>query len=178
MKLTVYMIATAATLLGVTANAEQVEIATKHNLDGYLNNYCLDIAGGGKNINPENGLQVHTCYSYRGNLGDDQVFDTDNFAKGVLYMPAVDVCVEVASLEEGAKVGLASCSGGDLQNIELLSSGVISPKKAPELCFTASLATRQGRNGTSPHQIKDLTLEKCSEDKAIFQEWYTRSSME
>ncbi|WP_413694037.1 hypothetical protein [Psychromonas sp. KJ10-2] len=52
-------------------HADNVEIALKHNLDGYLNGYCLDISGGGKNIDPANGLQVHTCYSYKGALGSD-----------------------------------------------------------------------------------------------------------
>ena len=49
-------------LLPLAAFAENVEVTLKDGLDGNLNGYCLDIMGGGRNIDPSRGLQAHTCY--------------------------------------------------------------------------------------------------------------------
>lgn len=158
-----------------TAEPTAVEVVLVNNLDGYLNGYCLDIKGGGKNINPADGLQVHTCYSYKGSLGKDQIFDTTRFAGKQLYLPNFDVCAEVSAIKNGATVALAECNNSELQQIHFAGNGTITPVSNPELCFTASLDTKRGRGGTSDHQIKGLSLEKCSDDKTIFQQWRTRT---
>ena len=159
------------------AQAESVEITLSDNLDGILNSYCLDIAGGNQNVDPANGLQAHTCYSYRGELGSDQVFDTEQFENNVLYMSEYDVCVELASLEAGSEVGLATCdSENELQSLVFTEDGKISPVSAPEMCFTAAEASRMGRG--SQHQIKDLTLEACSEELVAYQQWGARMDLE
>lgn len=159
------------------AQAESVEITLSDNLDGILNSYCLDIAGGNQNVDPANGLQAHTCYSYRGELGSDQVFDTEQFENNLLYMSEYDVCVELASLEAGSEVGLATCdSENELQSIVFTEEGKISPVSAPEMCFTAAEASRMGRG--SQHQIKDLTLEACSDELLAFQQWGARMDLE
>lgn len=164
-----------ATLFTLNAYADEVEITLNDNLDGYLNGYCLDIKGGGKNVDPANGLQVHTCYSYKGALGTDQIFDTTKFADNQLYMPKFDVCAQLSGLESGATVSLAACDNSELQQISVKTNGNISPVAAPTQCFTASLDTARGRGGTSDHQIKKLTLEKCSNERKIFQQWHTRT---
>ncbi|WP_413698962.1 hypothetical protein ACLKMH_15515 [Psychromonas sp. KJ10-10] len=46
------------------------------------------------------------------------------------------------------------------------------------MCLTAGLATRLGRNGTSQHQIKDLTLQPCSMDFSAFQQWTTNTKVD
>lgn len=135
----------------------------------------MDIAGGNQDVDPANGLQAHTCYSYQSNLGTDQVFETDYFAQNTLFMPIHDVCATVADAIEGAEVSLATCDGTDAQSFIFSGSGRITPKTAPELCFTAAEDTRLGRGGTSAHQIKDLTLEICSDDLATRQLWMTRT---
>lgn len=129
-------------LLTSTAQAEQVEITLADRLDGDLSRYCLDIVGSQSRAETEKGLQAHTCYSYQGNLGVDQVFETDRFADGVLYMPEFDVCATVSGLEVGATLGLATCDGSSLQNITLTEPGKLSPADAPTLCFTAGKDTR------------------------------------
>ena len=156
------------------APAEGVEITLKDELDGILNSYCLDIAGGNKDVNPDKGLQAHTCYSYRGELGTDQVFDPSRFTKNTLYMPNYEVCATLTGLESGAKVGLAACDSSDLQAIAFTGEGTISPVSAPNMCFTAAQESRFGRG--SQHQIRDLTLESCSEDLASVQQWRTRTT--
>lgn len=162
--------------LSQTAHAERVEIALQDPLDGNLSGYCLDIAGApGASADPAKGLQAHTCYSYRGALEVDQIFDTARFAEGVLYMPEFDVCATLSAAEAGASVGLAACDGGAAQQIVLDASGHLSPAGHADLCLTAGQDTRMGRGGTSPHQIKALSLETCAEDLAAYQIWYPRT---
>lgn len=158
--------------------AELVEITLVDELDGELSGYCLDIAGGQQDANVENGLQAHTCYSYQGALGVDQTFETDRFADSVLYMPEFDVCATLGGTQAGTSVGLAACDGSTAQKIDLTESGKLSPADAPDLCLTAGEDTRRGRGGTSPHQIKSLTLESCSDSHAAFQTWRVSSSGE
>jgi hypothetical protein len=43
------------------------------------------------------------------------------------------------------------------------------------MCLTAGMETTFGMGGTSPHQIKNLTLESCADDRAAYQEWTTRT---
>ncbi len=156
--------------------SEQVEITLIDPLDGVTNSYCLDIAGGNENVDPSNGLQAHTCYSYRGDLGTDQIFDTAGFASGILYMPVYDVCAQVASVAAGAELALATCDGSDLQSFVFGESGTISPASDTSLCVTASSETRFGRSGD--HQISDTALAACSDDQAIYQQWGYRTSLE
>lgn len=156
--------------------SEQVEITVIDPLDGVTNSYCIDIAGGNENVDPANGLQAHTCYSYQGDLGTDQIFDTAGFASGTLYMPVYDVCAQVTSVSAGATIGLATCDGSDLQTFVFGDGGTISPASDTSLCFTASAETRFGRSDV--HQISDLTLDACSDDLAIYQQWGYRSTLE
>lgn len=156
--------------------SEQVEITLIDPLDGVTNSYCIDIAGGNQNVDPANGLQAHTCYSYQGDLGTDQIFDTTGFASGTLYMPVYDVCAQVASVSAGAKIGLATCDGSDLQTFAFGDGGTISPASDTSLCFTASAETRFGRSDV--HQISDMTLAACSDDLTIYQQWGYRATLE
>ncbi len=157
------------------ASAEKVEITLVDQLNGILNGYCFDVAGGNRNIDISKGLQTHTCYSYRGELGEDQIFETSHLSDNQLYMPNYDVCATLTGLEAGAKLGLATCNNSELQSISFSDSGKISPVAAPDLCLTAGEETRFGRGGTSQHQIKTLTLEACSDDKSAYQTWRTRT---
>ena len=164
---------TLALVFALQAHAENVEITLAKDLDGILNSYCLDIAGGNENVDIKNGLQGHTCYSYRGSLGEDQIFDKTRFAQNQLYMSNFKVCATLASLTAGAKVGLATCTGSNLQTLVFSGEGTISPKAAPTMCLTLSSATRMGKG--SQHQIKDLTLQACSASAKDLQTWRVRS---
>lgn len=158
-----------------TASAEEVEITLVDNLDGDLSSYCLDIVGSGRRADPDKGLQAHTCYSYRGDLGIDQIFDSELIEQGRLYMPRFDVCAQIAAPEIGAGITLADCTGGEDQRFTLAADGTISPASQEELCFTAGTQTRLGRGGTSRHQIKTLSLALCDEAISDRQSWRLRS---
>ena len=155
--------------------SEQVEINLIDELDGILNGYCLDIAGGNEDVDPANGLQAHTCYSYDGALGTDQIFDTAEFTNNALYMPIYDVCAEVASLSAGETIGLNTCDGSDLQTANFDTDGTIRPSANTSLCFTAGAESRTGRSGD--HQIRDLSLEACSNDLTSLQQWTSRTGI-
>jgi hypothetical protein len=162
-------------LLPLAAHAADVEVTLKDNLDGDLNGYCLDIKGGGQNIDPSRGLQAHTCYSYRGDLGPDQAIDPDGVAGGKFKIPAFDVCATLEAKEAGSEIALSACDGSESQQFDIAENGAISPRNAPGMCLTAGKETAFGRGGTSPHQIKTLTLQSCGDDLAAYQEWYTRT---
>jgi hypothetical protein len=156
------------------AFAENVEITSATDLDGVTNSYCIDIAGGNENIDITKGLQGHTCYSYRGSLGSDQTFDSAKFSENQLFMTDFNVCATLASLEAGAKVGLATCDGSDLQALVFSGEVTISPKAAPTMCLTLAADTRFGRD--KKHQIKDMTLATCDEAQKTFQTWRVRKT--
>ena len=162
-------------LFAMLAFSADVEVTLRDRLDGNLNGYCLDIRGGGQNIDPSQGLQAHTCYSYRGDLGTDQAFDPELIAGGEFKVIAFDVCATMEGTEAGAEVALTACDGSELQQFDLSADGGISPKSAPGMCLTAGNETTFGMGGTSPHQIKTLTLQQCSDTLTAYQEWYTRT---
>jgi len=157
------------------AGGEQVEVNLLDELDGIINGYCLDIAGGNESVDPANGLQAHTCYSYQGDLGTDQVFDSAEFANNTLYMPIYDVCAQVDSAAAGAAVSLATCDGSDAQQFDFADDGTIRPVADTTLCITAGAESRTGRSGD--HQIRDLSLETCGDDSVSLQQWGSRTGL-
>jgi hypothetical protein len=170
-----HLVLQAGLLIPLAAFAADVEVTLKDNLDGDLNGYCLDIKGGGPNVDPTRGLQAHTCYSYRGELGNDQAIDPDGVAHGTFKVTAFDVCATMESTEAGDEVALSACDGSESQQFDMDENGAISPKSAPGFCLTAGKETAFGRGGTSPHQIKTLTLQSCGGGLTAYQEWTTRT---
>lgn len=164
-------------LTASVAKAEDVEIYLLDMLDNTQAGYCIDIAKGKEEAaNPDDGLQGHTCYSPLGALGFDQVFDTDKFADGVLYMVNFDVCAQTSSTEAGSLLELAACDGTAAQSFAFSGEGTIAPASAPEMCLTLAEDTRSGRSDAN--QIKVLSLEACSDAQAAYQVWGVRSSVE
>jgi len=161
-------------LLPSLSYAENVEVLLKDKLDGNLSGYCLDIMGGGNNVDPTRGLQGHTCYSYRGDLGSDQAMDPDLVKEGVFKVVGFDVCATMADTSAGTNVSLTECDDSDQQQFVFAENGTISPSTAEGMCLTLAEETTIGRNGTSPHQAKQLTLQNCDPELAAYQQWRTR----
>lgn len=170
------LIAVGAFFLANVANAENVEIYLLDMLDNTQSGYCIDIARAqGAKANPEDGLQGHTCYSPKGELMVDQIFDTDKFGDNLLYMPEFDVCVELTSVFAGSALALATCDGSAKQSFDFLDNGTIVPTAAFEMCITVSEETSTGKSKVN--QKKVLTIETCADDKAKYQQWAVRSSL-
>ena len=158
-----------------SASGADVEVYLTDELDGIINGYCLDIAGGNESVDPANGLQAHTCYSYGGDLGTDQTFASAEFTDNTLYMSVYDVCAQVDSATAGSAISLASCDGSESQTITFGEDGTLRPAGDDSLCFTAGSESRTGRSGD--HQIRDLTLETCTADLASLQTWSSRTGL-
>jgi len=159
-----------------SAQAENVEIYLVDLLDNKQSGYCIDIARAqGEKANPEDGLQGHTCYSPKGELMVDQIFDTDKFADGILYMPEFDVCAEISSTSAGSSIDLATCNDSDMQSFQFSGDGTIVPATATDMCVTVAEETRTGRSDVN--QIKVLSLEVCSDERSAYQAWAVRSSL-
>ena len=98
--------ATFLTLFSTTAlRSELVEIQLLDKLDE-TRSYCIDIKGYKERAKVHRGLQAHTCYSYQGKLGVDQVFDRSLIQFGKFCMPVFDVCMEAENQNEGASLTL------------------------------------------------------------------------
>ena len=175
-KLTGYCLAAYSLLSTSTALAGEVEIFLTDMLDNTQSGYCIDIARAqGAKANPDDGLQGHTCYSPKGELMVDQIFDSEKFADGILYMPNFDVCAEVTSVSAGSAIGLATCDDSPEQSFQFSGTGTIVPSTATDMCLTVAEETRTGRSNVN--QIKLLTLEACTDDTNNYQVWATRSSL-
>ena len=171
-----FILASATLLTAQSALASNVEIYLSNMLDNTQSGYCIDIARAqGTKANPDDGLQAHTCYSPKGELMVDQIFDTEKFVDGLLYMPEFDVCAQVAAVTAGTTIELATCNDSPEQSFQFSGEGTISPTSAPTMCLTVAQDTRTGRSNVN--QIKVLSIEACQDDKADYQVWATRSSL-
>lgn len=164
-----------ACLLSAPAVAENVEIYLLDLLDNTQDGYCVDIAGGrGDAADPADGLQGHTCYSPTGELLVDQIFDTERFAEGLLYMPEFDVCASLPSNDAGTIPTLETCDGSDAQSFVFTGEGTITPASATDMCLTVAEDTRSGRSDAN--QIKVLSVESCDDASAAYQTWGVRTA--
>ena len=143
------------------------------------NNYCIDISGGqADQVDGTEDLQAHTCYSYTGEIAADQVFSVEEIEAGTLFMTMFDVCAEAASAGAGAAIGLSPCDeSNELQAFAANGSDQITISLAADetLCVTAATDSRAG--GSDIHNIRELTLETCSDDSAAYQTWGFRDGV-
>ena len=96
-------------LAGSAYAGDVVEVLLVDRLDDQRG-FCLDIRGYKQRAKPDRGLQAHSCYSYQGQIGVDQGFDSDAIKAERFHMPGFDVCMTAAA-EAGARLGLAKCDG-------------------------------------------------------------------
>ena len=163
-----------APLAGPTEAGETVEVLLVDRLDDQRG-FCLDIRGYKQRAKVDRGLQAHSCYSYQGQLGIDQGFDSDSIKAGRFHMPGFDVCMTAQGAEAGAGLGLAKCDGSPRQGFSLTAKGAIVAKSASKLCVTvAGGESRQGGGGRPVHLIRRLTLEACDAGRAKYQQWRVR----
>lgn len=163
-----------APLAGSAYAGDVVEVLLIDRLDDQRG-FCLDIRGYKQRAKPDRGLQSHSCYSYQGQLGVDQGFDSDAIKAGRFHMPGFDVCMSAPG-EAGARLGLAKCDGSPRQEFSMNANGEIVAKSAPKLCVTvAGGESREGGGGRPVHLIRGLTLETCDEGRAKYQRWRLRA---
>ena len=154
---------------------EYVEIYLLDNLNEDRG-YCIDVKGSKVNANPENGLQVHTCYSYRGEISVDQGFDENKTEEDEFYMPYFDLCMQAENIIESSNIELKNCNKNEKQKFSFNDQGEIVALNNSNLCLTVSKNTRDGGGGDPIHKIRDLSLEICSEEISSRQKWGLRKT--
>jgi hypothetical protein len=160
------------TLFSQTAwgvNLAEVQLVNK--LDDQRG-YCIDIRGHKERAKVQRGLQAHTCYSYQGQIGVDQAFDSSLIAIGKFYLPAFDVCMTAKNPSQGSHLILTRCADQDLQKFDLNSFNEIRLIVNNELCLAVNdRDSQEGGGGTPVHLMRRLTLESCATTKAKYRHW-------
>ena len=171
MILTIIM-ATFLTLLSAAVpGSELVEIQLIDKLDE-TRSYCIDIKGYKESAKVHRGLQVHTCYSYQGQLGVDQAFDKGLIQFRKFYMPAFHVCMEAKSHNEGASRTLKDCNNTAFQKFNFTPENQIKVSGKHDLCVAVeSEKSRQGGGGTPTHLMRSLQLKSCSRAGFKYTAW-------
>jgi hypothetical protein len=164
-------------LLSLCLHAEiPVEVVLVNKLDE-PRGYCLDVPGFMAEAKPEKGLQIHTCYSYRGPLAVDQAFDSDKISAGTFQIIQFDLCMTAQGHSEEGKLSLAPCDGGDNQQFKHESDGQIESLAVRGNCLTAGKGpSNKGGGGNPVHLYRDLTLEDCKSSIDDRQRWRLRET--
>ena len=166
------LIAIFLTLFSQTAwgdNLAEVQLVSK--LDDQRG-YCIDIRGHKDRAKVQRGLQAHTCYSYQGQIGVDQAFDTSLIAIGKFSLPAFDVCMKAENSSQGSRLILTRCTDQNLQKFDLNSADEIRLVANNELCLAVNDGeSQEGGGGTPVHLTRRLTLENCATIKDKYKHW-------
>ena len=155
---------------------DNVEIYLLNQLDD-PRGFCIDIKGHKLKAQINKGLQVHTCYSYQGEIAVDQAFDSLKLTMNQFFLPEFDVCMESESIAVSAPIRLNKCNYGKLQQFKLDIKGRIYPSSDIKLCLTVEQGqSKKGRGGSPVHLKRNLTLQPCSNALRPYQIWSTRTS--
>ena len=136
--------------------------------------YCLDIIGYKTNADVNKGLQVHSCYSYQGEISVDQGFDKSRIDDNEFYIPLFKACMEAVKIEKSSRLELKNCDKNQKQEFIFQNDGKIQPLSNLNLCLTASENFREGGGGNPVHLIRDLSLQICDDTFSSRQKWSFR----
>jgi hypothetical protein len=163
-----------------TAWADKVEVALAKNLGDTSNtNYCIDMPGGQERADPTRDLRAYTCYTDQGFVGFDHAMDSEAIAKGQFHMTGFDVCMQAKGTVVGSAIAARDCDESNaLQNFYLRADMTIHLASEDKLCLTVGDEVSYGRNGPGGHEIRDITLQLCSDDRASHQQWVLRDSVD
>ena len=148
-----------------------VEIQLMNKLDDQRG-FCIDIRGHKERAKVQRGLQAHTCYSYQGQIGVDQAFDTSLLAIGKFFLPAFDVCMEAENSSQGSRLILTRCTEQNRQKFDLNAANEIRLVVNNELCLAVKDGkSKEGGGGTPVHLMRRLTLANCATTKDKYKLW-------
>ena len=112
------VMATAALLIITCSSiglATDQEITLSDDSDRILNDYCIDLIGGIKDVDVAKGLQAHTSYRYQSEPVPGLIFEPDRFDHNQFYMSEFDGCATLSCFDAGATAGLYASGGSELQ---------------------------------------------------------------
>lgn len=96
--------------------------------------YCLDVAGFGANVRPDEPLRAHTCKYGEDNA--DQLFKWVDETSGHISMPAYNRCLAASEANPGASLSVVACANSDLQAWNFVPNGNLTLRSHPYLCVT------------------------------------------
>ena len=156
---------------------DNVEIYLLNQLDD-PRGFCIDIRGHKLKAKIDKGLQVHTCYSYQGEISPDQGFNSLKLSKNQFYLPSFNVCMEASSLSPSTNLRLGKCDPNKFQNFEWSNKNKISLVSNRKLCLTVDQGqSRKGGGGSPVHLMRNLSLELCSKSLNPYQVWSIRKKV-
>jgi hypothetical protein len=151
-----------------------VEIYLLNQLDD-SRGFCIDIKGHKLKAQINKGLQVHTCYSYQGEISPDQGFNSLKLTKNQFILPSFNVCMEASSLTQSANLRLRKCDRNNLQNFEWSKDNKIRLIDNRKLCLTVDQGqSKKGGGGSPVHLMRNLSLELCTDSLNPYQAWGVR----
>ena len=152
---------------------DSVEIYLLNQLDD-PRGFCIDIRGHKLKAKTDKGLQVHTCYSYQGEISPDQGFNSLELTKNQFILPSFNVCMEASPLTPSANLRLRKCDRNKLQNFKW-SNNKIHLNSNRKLCLTVDQGqSKKGGGGSPVHLMRNLSLELCSKLLSPYQAWSVR----
>ena len=161
-------------LITSSQSDDNVEIYLLNQLDD-PRGFCIDIKGHKLKAQINKGLQVHTCYSYQGEISPDQGFNSLKLTKNQFILPSFNVCMEASSLKASTNLKLEKCDRNKLQNFEWSNKNEIRLISNRKLCLTVDQGqSKKGGGGSPIHLMRNLSLELCSKLLDPYQAWNTR----
>jgi triacylglycerol lipase len=151
-----------AAVCPAAGQAESGLLRTAQPLDE-VRGYCLDIAGFGATLRPDDPLQAHTC-KYGGQL-DDQRFE--RIGNGAIRSGLANRCLAATALEPGARLVLRACATTTAAQRWTMAWGRLSPDTRRDLCV--AVAGAKGEPAGTPalvtpvYRRRDVTLERCDD---------------
>ena len=153
---------------------DSIEIYLLNQLDD-SRGFCIDIKGHKLKAQINKGLQVHTCYSYQGEVSPDQGFNSRKLTKNQFILTSFNVCMEASSLIPSANLRLRKCDRNKLQNFEWSNKNEIRLISNRKLCLTVDQGqSKKGGGGTPVHLMRNLSLELCNKSLNSYQVWSVR----
>ena len=153
---------------------DSVEIYLLNKLDD-PRGFCIDIKGHKLKAQINKRLQVHTCYSYQGEVSPDQGFSSLKLTKNQFILPFFNVCMEASSLKPSTNLKLGKCDRNKLQNFEWSNKNEIYLISNRNLCLTVDQGqSKKGGGGTPVHLMRNLSLELCNKSLNPYQAWSVR----
>ena len=153
---------------------DNVEVYLLNQLDD-SRGFCIDVRGHKFKAKINKGLQVHTCYSYQGEISPDQGFSSLKLTKNQFILPFFNVCMEASSLTQSANLRLKKCDRNKLQNFKWSNYDKIHLIGNRKLCLTIDQGqSKKGGGGSPVHLMRNLSLELCTESLNPYQSWGAR----
>ena len=157
-----------------------VEVTLIEKLADEPRGWCIDAAGHQTRAIMAGGVHGHTCYSYEGRGNYRVAADQGFLAKEIksktrFNLAAFNHCLTLSAPQENSWIALKPCDNSPEQGFRMEKNGRIVSSSMPHLCITLGAVTLPGGGGSPVHQLRNLTMQRCVDDKSKLQRWRLRN---